>query len=58
MNDTKPCIDNVVMPALLRHARTTYGVAMRKALAEAKISDIPREMDFMDARPGAGRGRC
>jgi len=30
------------MPALLRHARTTYGIAMRQALAEAGYDDIPR----------------
>jgi DNA-binding MarR family transcriptional regulator len=29
------------MPVLLRHARTTYGVAMRRALAEAGYDDIP-----------------
>jgi DNA-binding MarR family transcriptional regulator len=33
--------DELVMPALLRHARTTYGVAMRKALAEAGYDDVP-----------------
>jgi DNA-binding MarR family transcriptional regulator len=31
-----------VMPALLRHARHTYGTAMRRALAEAGFNDIPR----------------
>lgn len=31
----------VVMPALLRHARTTYGKAMRAALDEAGFDDIP-----------------
>jgi len=35
-------LDDVVMPALLRHARTTYGTAMREALAEAGYDDIPR----------------
>jgi len=35
-------LDDVVMPALLRHARTTYGSAMREALAEAGYDDIPR----------------
>ncbi|MES1157354.1 MAG: MarR family transcriptional regulator [Alphaproteobacteria bacterium] len=29
------------MPALLRHARATYGEAMRRALAKAGIDDIP-----------------
>lgn len=30
------------MPALLRHARYTYGAAMRRALAQAGFGDIPR----------------
>jgi DNA-binding MarR family transcriptional regulator len=34
--------DDVAIPALLRHARVTYGVAMRRALAEAGYDDIPR----------------
>ncbi len=32
----------VVMPALLRHARYTYDTAMRHALAKAGFDDIPR----------------
>jgi DNA-binding MarR family transcriptional regulator len=32
----------IVMPALLRHARMTYGLAMRRALDEAGYDDIPR----------------
>jgi DNA-binding MarR family transcriptional regulator len=31
-----------VMPALLRHARYTYGAAMRRALEQAGFGDIPR----------------
>jgi DNA-binding MarR family transcriptional regulator len=34
-------LENLVIPALLRHARTTYGEAMRTALAEAGYDDIP-----------------
>jgi DNA-binding MarR family transcriptional regulator len=30
------------MPALLRHARTTYGSAMRRALDEVGCGDVPR----------------
>src|ERR1700742_4629962 len=30
------------MPALLRHARATYGLAMREALAEAGFDDVPK----------------
>lgn len=32
---------DLVMPALLRHARTTYGGAMRRALDRAGFDDIP-----------------
>ena len=42
MNETNPCLEEVVLPALLRHARTTYGLAMRRALAEAGYDDIPK----------------
>jgi len=35
-------IDDVVLPALLRHARTTYGIAMHRALAEAGYDDVPK----------------
>jgi DNA-binding MarR family transcriptional regulator len=31
----------VTMPALLRHARTTYGAAMRSALAAGGYDDVP-----------------
>ena len=33
--------ENVTIPALLRHARTTYGEAIRTALEEAGYDDIP-----------------
>src|ERR1700761_5855278 len=42
MDDTKPWFQEIVMPALSRHARATYGRAMRRALAEAGYDDIPR----------------
>jgi DNA-binding MarR family transcriptional regulator len=35
-------VEQVAMPALLRLARSTYGTAMRYALAEAGFDDIPR----------------
>lgn len=41
MMDEKAWYDDIVMPALLRHARNTYGSAMRQALAEAGYDDIP-----------------
>lgn len=42
MNENKPWYETVVIPALLRHARTTYGLAMHRALAEAGYDDIPK----------------
>jgi DNA-binding MarR family transcriptional regulator len=43
MNENKiPWYEQIVMPALLRHARTTYGRAMRRALEEAGYDDMPR----------------
>jgi DNA-binding MarR family transcriptional regulator len=41
MEDETPWYLEVSMPALLRHARTTYARAMRQALAEAGYDDIP-----------------
>jgi DNA-binding MarR family transcriptional regulator len=35
-------LEEVSTPALLRHARTTYGLAMRTALAKAGYDDIPQ----------------
>lgn len=37
-----PWYEEVTTPALLRHARTTYGTAMRQALATAGYDDIPK----------------
>lgn len=37
-----PWFEQIVLPALLRHARTTYGLAMRRALAKAGFEDIPK----------------
>ena len=45
MNETDPCrpwYEEAAIPALLRHARSTYGLAMRRALAEAGYDDLPR----------------
>ena len=36
-------IDLVPLPALLRHARTTYGSAMRGALEAAGYDDLPKQ---------------
>ncbi len=40
-NASAPRHQDIVMPALLRHARTTYGGAMRRALDRAGFDDIP-----------------
>ena len=42
MLESKPWYEEIVVPALLRHARMTYGRAMRQALAAAGYDDIPR----------------
>ncbi|HEY4252493.1 MAG TPA: MarR family transcriptional regulator [Roseomonas sp.] len=42
MTDAPPWYETLVLPALLRHARTTYGAAMRRALAQAGYDDMPR----------------
>jgi DNA-binding MarR family transcriptional regulator len=39
--EEKPWFEEVSLPALLRHARSAYGGAMRKALAEGGYDDIP-----------------
>jgi len=41
MEEEAPWYERVVIPALLRHARNTYGKAMRAALEEAGYDDIP-----------------
>jgi len=42
MPSEAPWYERVAIPALLRHARTTYGVAMRRALERAGYDDIPK----------------
>lgn len=42
MNAKSSSLDHVSVPALFRHARTTYGLAMRRALAAAGYDDIPK----------------
>jgi DNA-binding MarR family transcriptional regulator len=39
--DPSPWYEDIVVPALLRHARGTYAVAMRRALDDAGYDDIP-----------------
>ena len=47
---------DVVTPALLRHARNTYGVAMRGALAEAGYDDVPRNGMYVIGGMALGAG--
>ena len=42
MSRTPHWHEPIVTPALLRHARTTYGTAMRRALGNAGYHDIPK----------------
>lgn len=42
MNEIQTSDGDMVMPALLRHARVTYGMAMRGALAKAGYDDVPK----------------
>jgi DNA-binding MarR family transcriptional regulator len=37
-----PPLAAIPLPALLRHARTAYGAAMRRALEDAGYNDIPK----------------
>lgn len=41
MDTSNDPLDQIVIPALLRHARTTYARAMRSALDQAGYDDIP-----------------
>src|SRR5450432_2391248 len=41
MTPETPWYEEIALPALLRHARNTYGTAMRQALDEAGYDDIP-----------------
>jgi DNA-binding MarR family transcriptional regulator len=56
MKNTQSGFEEVVMPALLRHARNTYGIAMRGALAEAGYDDIPRNGMYVIGGLALGAG--
>jgi DNA-binding MarR family transcriptional regulator len=47
---------DVVNPALLRHARNTYGVAMRRALSKAGHDDVPRNGMYVIGGLALGAG--
>lgn len=42
MSDQAPWYQDIAIPALMRHARSTYGLAMRRALEAAGYDDIPK----------------
>ncbi len=42
MNNRGPWYERISIPALLRHARSAYGSAMRRALEGAGYGDIPK----------------
>jgi DNA-binding MarR family transcriptional regulator len=42
MNENQPWFEVVPFPALLRHSRLIYGLAMHRALAEAGYDDMPK----------------
>ena len=52
----RPWYETVVIPALLRHARTAYGAAMRKALAEIDCDDIPKNGMYVIGGLAMGAG--
>jgi DNA-binding MarR family transcriptional regulator len=56
MTKGNPRFDEIVLPALLRHARTTYGAAMRRALAKAGYDDIPRNGLYVIGGMALGAG--
>lgn len=52
----KPWYEEIAMPALLRHARATYGVAMRDALEQAGFDDIPKNGMYVIGGLALGAG--
>lgn len=42
MSEPNPWFENIPIPGLLRHARNTYGIAMRDALENADYDDLPK----------------
>ena len=47
MTDDANWYDEIVFPALLRAARTTYAGAIREAVTEAGYGDVPRNGSFV-----------
>lgn len=47
MSKTLPSLEDVSIPVLLRHARDTYGLALRAALDEAGYDDLPKNGQYV-----------
>lgn len=56
MADEIPWYEQIAIPALLRHARTTYGGAMRRALVTAGFDDVPRNGLYVIGGMAMGAG--
>jgi len=56
MTDEKPWYETIVLPALLRHARMTYGKAMRGALEAAGYDDMPKNGMYVIGGLSMGAG--
>ena len=56
MDEDQPWYRRLAVPALLRHARNTYGNAMRRALAAAGYDDIPRNGLYIIGGLSLGEG--
>jgi len=52
----QPWYETAVIPALLRHARTTYGTAMRAALAAIDCDDMPKNGMYVIGGLAMGTG--
>lgn len=55
-SEAKPRYEHVVLPALMRHARNTYGVAMRRALDKAGYDDVPKNGLYLIGGLAMGAG--
>jgi len=56
MSVPAPWYEVISIPALLRHARNTYGAAMRRALDEAGFGDIPKNGLYVIGGLALGHG--
>jgi DNA-binding MarR family transcriptional regulator len=58
VTDENPWYDTIVIPALLRGARNTYGEIMHKALAEADCDDVPANGMYVIGGLALGAGNA